>query len=403
MPAPDDFVESHDIAASAAPWSRPAAAPLPDSGAVRSVRQFLAHADIELNGSRPWDLRIHDVRTLQRVLLSGNLGLGESYMDGWWDCDALDQFFDRVMRSGLDTQVGKSGIIWQAIRARLVNLQSSNRAWQVGQRHYDAGNDLFEAMLDSRMTYTCGYWAQADNLESAQRDKLDLICRKLELKPGMTLLDIGCGWGSLMNFAAEHYGVSCVGLTISREQVALGTAKAHPQVEFVLQDYRAFNLDQARSFDRIASVGMFEHVGHKNFGAFFDVVHRNLKSDGLCLLHTIGKRRRAGTGTDPFLDRYIFPNGALPSISQVVDAAEQRFVVEDLQNFGADYDRTLLAWNARFEHAWPQLAAHYDERFRRMWRYYLLSCAGSFRARDAQLLQFVLSPGGVRGGYRRVS
>jgi cyclopropane-fatty-acyl-phospholipid synthase len=389
MPAPDDFVESHDIAASAAPWSRPAAAPLPDSGAVRSVRQLLGHADIELNGSRPWDLRIHDVRTLQRVLLSGNLGLGESYMDGWWDCDALDQFFDRVMRSGLDTQVGKSGIIWQAIRARLVNLQSSNRAWQVGQRHYDAGNDLFEAMLDSRMTYTCGYWAQADNLESAQRDKLDLICRKLELKPGMTLLDIGCGWGSLMNFAAEHYGVSCVGLTISREQVALGTAKAHPQVEFVLQDYRAFNLDQARSFDRIASVGMFEHVGHKNFGAFFDVVHRNLKSDGLCLLHTIGKRRRAGTGTDPFLDRYIFPNGALPSISQVVDAAE--------------YDRTLLAWNARFEHAWPQLAAHYDERFRRMWRYYLLSCAGSFRARDAQLLQFVLSPGGVRGGYRRVS
>jgi cyclopropane-fatty-acyl-phospholipid synthase len=376
---------------------------LPDTGAVRSVRRLLAHADIELNGRRPWDIRIHDVRTIQRALLSGNLGLGESYMDGWWDCDALDQFFERVMRSGLDTQIGTSGLIWQAIRARLVNLQSSNRAWQVGEQHYDAGNDLFEAMLDSRMTYTCGYWAKANDLESAQRDKLDLICRKLELRPGMTLLDIGCGWGSLMNFAAEHYGVSCVGLTISKEQVALGVDRAHPRVEFVLQDYRAFNLDRARTFDRIASVGMFEHVGLKNFSVFFDVVHRNLKPHGLCLLHTIGKRRRAGTGTDAFLDRYIFPNGALPSIGQVVDAAEKHFVVEDLQNFGADYDRTLLAWHARFEAAWPRLSAHYDERFRRMWRYYLLSCAGSFRARDAQLLQFVLAPGGVMGGYRRVS
>jgi cyclopropane-fatty-acyl-phospholipid synthase len=395
MPAPDDFLEAPEVASSTAP--------LPDSGALRSVQKLLAHADIRINGTRPWDIRIHDVRTIQRALLSGNLGLGESYMDGWWDCDALDQFFDRVMRSGLDTQVGKSGLIWQAIRARLVNLQSSNRAWQVGQKHYDAGNDLFEAMLDSRMTYTCGYWREASDLESAQQAKLDLICRKLELRPGMTLLDIGCGWGSLMNFAAQHYGVSCVGLTISKEQVALGTKRAHASVEFVLADYRAFNLDQARSFDRIASVGMFEHVGHKNFGNFFDVVHRNLKPDGLALLHTIGKRRRAGTGSDPFLDRYIFPNGALPSISQVVDAAEKHFVVEDLQNFGADYDRTLLAWNARFEAAWPRLAAQYDERFRRMWRYYLLSCAGSFRARDAQLLQFVLSPGGVAGGYRRVS
>ena len=298
MPAPDDFVEPHEIDQSMQPSVHQVdgrvGAPLPDTGAVRSVRQLLAHADIELNGSRPWDIRIHDVRTIQRALLSGNLGLGESYMDGWWDCDALDQFFDRVMRSGLDTQVGKSGLIWQAIRARLVNLQSSNRAWQVGQKHYDAGNDLFEAMLDSRMTYTCGYWATATDLEAAQRDKLDLICRKLKLEPGMTLLDIGCGWGSLMNFAAENYGVSCVGLTISREQVALGASKAHEQVEFVLQDYRAFNLAGKRSFDRIASVGMFEHVGHKNFGSFFDVVQRNLKPDGLCLLHTIGKRRRAG-------------------------------------------------------------------------------------------------------------
>jgi cyclopropane-fatty-acyl-phospholipid synthase len=346
-------------------------------------------------------MQIHNPRTVERVLASGSLGLGESYMDGWWDCAALDQFFCRVIESGLDTKVGKAEIVMHAVRARILNLQSAKRAWQVGQRHYDIGNDVFEAMLDSRMTYTCGYWTNALDLESAQEAKLELICKKLGLKPGMRLLDIGCGWGSLMNFAAERYGVSCVGLTISKEQAALGKMRAHPEVEFRLLDYREFRADPAQPFDRVASVGMFEHVGIKNFASFFDCVRNNMKSDGLCVLHTIAKRRRAGGGTDPFLDRYIFPNGALPSIGQIIDVAELDFVIEDVHNFGADYDRTLLAWHARFDAAWPSLSKSYDERFRRMWRYYLLSCAGAFRARDPQLLQFVLSPKGVPGGYRR--
>jgi cyclopropane-fatty-acyl-phospholipid synthase len=368
---------------------------------MRMAKELLSHADIEINGSRPWDMQIYDPRTIDRVLASGNLGLGESYMEGWWDCAALDQFFCRVMESGLDTKVGKAEIAFHAIRAQILNLQSAKRAWQVGQKHYDIGNDVFEAMLDSRMTYTCGYWAAARDLEAAQEAKLDLICQKLGLKADMRLLDIGCGWGSLMNFAAEHYGVRCVGLTISQEQVALGKTRAHPHVEFRLQDYRAFRVEPGQEFDRVASVGMFEHVGIKNFAAFFDCLKNNMKRDGLCVLHTIAKRRRAGAGVDPFLDRYIFPNGALPSLGQVVDVAELEFVIEDVHNFGADYDRTLLAWHARFDAAWPTLSKSYDERFRRMWRYYLLSCAGAFRARDTQLLQFVLSPKGVPGGYRR--
>jgi cyclopropane-fatty-acyl-phospholipid synthase len=258
-------------------------------------------------------------------------------------------------------------------------------------------------MLDSRMTYTCGYWAKATNLEDAQAAKLDLICRKLGLRPGMRLLDIGCGWGSLMKFAARHYGVSCVGLTISREQAAhIWENREGLPIETHLGDYRAFNPAGRESFDRIASVGMFEHVGRKNHESFFDMAGRSLKGDGLFLLHTIGKNQRRA-GTDPWMDRYIFPNGELPSLGEIADRSESRFVVEDVHNFGADYDRTLMAWHARFDAAWPRFVEAQGERFGRMWSYYLLACAGTFRARTTQLWQVVLSPGGVHSGYHRTT
>ncbi|WP_068803841.1 cyclopropane fatty acyl phospholipid synthase [Thauera phenolivorans] len=386
----------HPVRASAPPG-------LAGSSALQTVVELLAEAGVEVGGSRPFDMIIHNPQTADRVLARGSLGLGESYMEGWWDCERLDEFICRVLRARLDEKVGRSALVLQSVRSRLFNLQNLRRAWKVGEVHYDLGNAFFEAMLDSRMVYTCGYWAEADSLEQAQAAKLDLICRKLGLEPGMRLLDIGCGWGSLMKYAAQHYGAHCVGLTISREQAAYGAARCEGlPVEFRLQDYREFNPDGGERFERIASIGMFEHVGHKNYGDYFEIARRSLADDGLFLLHTIGKNLR-NCATDPWIDRYIFPNGALPSLGQIADSSEGLFIVEDVHNFGADYDRTLMAWHERFEAAWPAFAETFGERFHRMWRYYLLACAGTFRARTNQLWQVVLSPEGVAGGYRRSS
>ncbi len=367
------------------------------------VAALLAEADVRIDGGRPWDFQARHPEVFSRILARGSLGLGESYMDGWWDCEQIDEFIARVLRARLDRRVAHPGELLAVLRAKLVNLQSTTRAWQVGREHYDLGNDLYEHMLDPTMAYSCGYWAGADTLEQAQEGKLDLICRKLGLQPGMRLLDIGCGWGSLMRFAASHYGVDCVGVTVSKEQAKWGAEKAAGlPVRFELTDYRLFNLSGSERFDRVASVGMFEHVGHKNYRDYFAVARRSLTEDGLFLLHTIGKNLSGGM-IDPWIDKYIFPNGSLPSVQEIAAASEHDFIVEDWHNFGADYDRTLMAWYARFEAAWPELQHNYSPRFYRMWRYYLLCCAGTFRARDNQLWQIVFSPAGVQGGYRRVS
>ncbi|MCG8463679.1 MAG: cyclopropane fatty acyl phospholipid synthase [Xanthomonadales bacterium] len=361
---------------------------------------LLKPAGISINGPQPWDIQLNDPQALSRIVREGSLGLGESYMEGQWSCERLDILFERALRAGLDHRLQRLG--WQQwLLQTLANPQSILRSRQVGLAHYDLGNRFFASMLDSRMTYTCGYWLRARNLEEAQLAKLDLICRKLGLQPGMRLLDIGCGWGSLMRYAAERYGVECVGLTISKEQAEYGSQlMGDLPVRFEFADYREYQPSRAQSFDRIASVGMFEHVGHKNYEAYFNTVSRCLKPDGLCLLHTIGKNRPAA-GTDPWINRYIFPNGEIPALSQIMPAIDGRFVVEDLHNFGCDYDHTLMAWHENFEQHWPQLKSRYDERFYRMWRYYLLSCAGAFRARSLQLWQLVLSPHGVEQGYRR--
>ncbi|BES70381.1 cyclopropane fatty acyl phospholipid synthase [Marinobacter nanhaiticus D15-8W] len=361
------------------------------------MRDLLEQADVRIGGSRPWDMQLLAPGVPERVFAGGSMGLGESYMDGDWEVEQLDEFFNRVMRAHLEQKVRPSTVIWQALKSRFFNRQSLKRAYQVGEQHYDLGNDFYGAMLDRRMTYTCGYWKDAETLDEAQEAKLELICRKLRLEPGMRVLDIGCGWGSFMAYAAEHYDVECVGVTISREQAAWAR-KQYPDLplEFRLQDYREVN----DTFDRIVSVGMFEHVGNKNYRTFMDVAHRCLVDGGLFLLHTIGKNERKPY-TDPWIDRYIFPNGELPSVGQIGDAVDNLFVLEDVHNFGADYDRTLMAWYENFEENWPRFAKQLGPRFYRMWRYYLLSCAGIFRARDIQLWQWVLSKGGVEGVYPR--
>jgi len=367
--------------------------------AHRFVEDLLNKAGLNINGNAPWDIQFNEPGVPERALAQGNLGLGEAYVEGQWDAEQLDEFFSRLLRSGLTDSIQPAALILHVLSAKLFNRQDKNRAWQVGEQHYDLGNHFYSTMLDPRMTYTCGYWANAKNLEEAQNAKLDLVCRKLQLEPGMRVLDIGCGWGSFMSYAAENYGVECVGVTISREQTEWAQKKySHLPLEFRLQDYR----DVDEQFDRIASIGMFEHVGRKNHATYMKMAHRCLKDDGLFLLHTIGKNKRAGT-PDPWIDKYIFPNGDLPSLGQISDSLDGLFVAEDLHNFGADYDKTLMAWNANFEAAWPQFADALGENFYRMWRYYLLSCAGAFRARDIQLWQWVLSKKGVMGGYQRVS
>jgi cyclopropane-fatty-acyl-phospholipid synthase len=362
------------------------------------VGDMLAMADIRINGPRPWDIRVHHPEFFQRVIGHGSLGLGESYMDGDWDAEQLDGFFHRVFLARLDQSVKSLRLLVPWLMARLTNRQSRRRAWRVGKTHYDLGNDFMRAMIGPCMTYSCGYWRNAGTLEQAQHAKLDLVCRKLQLKPGMRLLDVGCGWGALMAHASARHGAHCTGITISREQADyIRNNHQDPRIEVELIDYRGLD----GTYDRIASVGMFEHVGRKNHRDFMRVIHRCLADDGIFLLHTIGRNQRGGI-TDPWIDKYIFPNGELPALDDITSAADGLFVTEDVHNIGADYDKTLMAWHRNFEAAWPSHADQMGDRFHRMWRYYLLSCAGAFRARAIQVWQWTLTKHGMPGGCRRV-
>lgn len=364
----------------------------------RILQQLLTAADVQLDGDRPWDIKIHHPQMPMRVLTHGSLGAGESYMDGWWDCDQLDQMFTRVLAAKIDGQLGTMHEMLANVLARLRNAQSRRRAFQVGDRHYDAGNNLYALMLDSRMTYSCAYWRSVDNLEIAQQQKLDLVFRKLGLRAGMSVLDIGCGWGGAAQYAAEKHAVTVTGITISRNQAAAARARCQGlPVDIVLDDYRALT----GRFDRIYSIGMFEHVGIKNYVTYFSKVRELLKPDGLFLLHTIGTNQSTNR-TDPWIEKYIFPNSMLPSIAQIASCSERDWVVEDWHSFGSHYDRTLMAWLRNFDASWPLIAEQYGERFRRMWRYYLTASAASFRVRQNQLWQILLSPSGVSGGCSEV-
>lgn len=363
------------------------------------IRDLLTLAEVEINGSKPYDIKVHNQQFYKRLLGEGVLGLGESYMDGWWDCDDLDEFIFKVLKADLEHKISPLKFIFPVIKSKLFNLQNKSRAAKDVGSHYNLGNVLFKNMLDKRMNYSCGYWKDADNLDAAQEAKLDLVCKKIGLKQEQILLDIGCGWGGLLKFAAEKYDVKAVGITLSKEQVNFGQelCKGLP-VEIRLQDYRDVN----EKYDHIVSIGMFEHVGVKNHRTFMKMVNRNLADNGLFLLHTIGANS-SKTSTDPWTDKYIFPGGMLPSAKQIAKAAEGTFVVEDWHNFGVDYSKTLRAWFNNFNSNWEKvISKHYDYRFYRMWKYFLLTSSGSFRARRNQLWQIVFSKKGVTGGYNSV-
>jgi cyclopropane-fatty-acyl-phospholipid synthase len=364
----------------------------------RAVNELLAGTDIKINGPRPWDIRVHDERFFHRVLGQGTLGVGESYMDGWWDCEQLDEMLTRILSHDIDENLRSPRAVLLAITARLINMQSQRRAFRVGKQHYDLGDDLYERMLDPRMIYTCGYWENMHSLDAAQEAKLDLVARKIGLKRGMRVLDIGCGWGGAAQFMAECYQASVTGVTVSQNQQLTAQKRcAGLPVDILLQDYRSMS----GNFDAIYSLGMFEHVGVRNYRTYLKKARELLRPDGLFLLHTIGSNR-SSVATDPWIEKYIFPNGQIPSLAQIAAAAEGLWVIEDVHSFGVDYDRTLMAWSANFEQHWPEIAARYGERFRRMWHFWLMASAANFRARKTQLWQIVLSPKGVAGGYHAV-
>lgn len=359
------------------------------------IVDLLGQCDIEVGGSRPWDIQVHDDRLFAAVVTRGSLGLGEAYMDGWWDADAVDQFLHRVMVHDIKSKIKIDlAMAVAAIKGIVLNEQRLH-VREVGEKHYDIGNDLYAHMLDPRMIYSCAYWRNASTLAAAQEAKLDLICQKIGLKEGQTVLDIGSGWGGFLKFAAEKYGVRGVGITVSKQQAAYANdTRGDLPIETRLMDY----LDLEGQFDHIVSIGMFEHVGYKNYRRYFDKVRELLSPQGLFLLHTIGGSLSRTHG-EPWIEKYIFPNGMLPSPRQVARSVEGRLVMEDWHNFGADYDRTLMAWYANFTAAWPELKDNYSERFYRMWTYYLLSCAATFRARWIHLWQIVYSTHGTPGGY----
>ena len=361
--------------------------------AAELIHEALAHAGITIGGKEPWDITVKDERFYTRVFRDGTLAVGESYMDGWWETPALDQFMDRVCRARVRDQVKDSWVLFaQIIKARLLNRQSLTRAGESASRHYDIGNDLYEPMLGKRMLYTCAYWNDAKTLDEAQDAKLDLVCKKIGLKPGMRVLDLGCGWGGFAAYAAEKYGAHVVGYTVSAEQVRWAKEKySHLSVDIRHEDYRR----ATGTFDAVVSIGIMEHVGPKNYRGYMELVDRTLAPGGVGFVHTICGNQTT-SHIEPWFDKYIFPNAVLPHPSALLAAMEPQFVIEDVHNIGEHYDPTLMAWWQNFDEAWPRLEKRYGNTFYRMWKYYLLGCAGGFRSRETQLLQLVFTRVGTK-------
>lgn len=365
------------------------------NNAEQVIRKILSYADIKINGPRAWDIQVKNDRVYGRILSQGSLGLGESYLDGDWSCKSLDQFFYKLTKAQLQNYIGTHPkLILQAIATRIINPQSLKRSKKVAEIHYDLGNDLYQLILDRDMQYTCAYWKNAKNLDQAQLNKLDLIAKKLKLKPGMRVLELGSGFGGLARHLAKYYGVKIESYNISKEQIKFGKEICKGlSVIFHQKDYRTAQ----GQFDRVVSIGMMEHVGPKNYKELMQVINRCLKKPGIALVHTIGRNTSSLSRGDPWMGKYIFPGGHLPSLTQIAQAAEGLFVMEDVHNFGPDYDKTLMAWHQNTNNHWDKLKDKYgpthNGKFKKIWDYYLLSCAGSFRSRNIQLWQTVLSKG----------
>jgi len=383
--------------------------------AKKICQRIFEEMDIKINGKHPWDIQVNDKRLYKRLLFSkdrGSLALGESYIEGWWDVKELDEFFYRISKNFHKIKIRDFKIVLQVFKNMLLNSQSKRRSKQVAKEHYDLGNKLYENMLDKEyMQYTCGYWKKAKNLQQAQIDKLDLICKKLNLskksskKPKEKILELGSGFGGFALYATRFYNCEVTTYNISKEQVEYAKKKSRGlPINIIKADYRdAGNPKHKEYFDKIVSIGMCEHVGPKNYMKFMKIAYDNLKDTGLFLMHTIGNNKTIKPHKGDFwIRKYIFPGGHLPSPTQILKASEGLFRIEDLHNFGRYYDNTLMAWFKNFNKNWSKLKQLYDDKFYRLWKYYLLSCAGGFRSGSMSLYQFVFSKGNLAKTYSGV-
>jgi len=370
------------------------------------IEDFLAQADITVNGNKPYDIQINNPEELYSALSRNiSIGAGESFMNNDWDCQAIDELFFRLSRvCSIDKIRGKKTILWFAIKNNITNLQSITRSTQVANIHYNLDNDLYKRMLGKSMAYTCAYWKDAQTLDDAQNAKYKLVCEKLSLNSQDRLLDLGCGWGGFSKYAATNYGCEVVAVNIASEQIKLAKQECQNlPISFYAEDYRNTKIynPKQQPFTKIATIGLCEHIGTKNYSNFIDIMKSQVCEDGLILLHTIGKASDEQVA-DPWINKYIFPNGMIPALSQLTHAIENKLVIEDIHNFGAYYDKTLMAWHQNFIDSWPEIKDRFNDKFFRMWKYYLLTCAGVFRARDLQLWQIVMSPKGIINGYTSI-
>jgi cyclopropane-fatty-acyl-phospholipid synthase len=346
------------------------------------VRDLLARAGVAVDGGRPWDIRVANPAFYRRALDGGSLAVGEAYADGWWEAERLDEFFHRVFKAGLHERLAPSPWSgWRSLAGRLFGRRGRTHAPEA------LGSDVFRAMLGRRMSGACAYWKDARALDDADEAALELACRKLELKAGMSVLDMGSGWGAFARYAAERHGVSVVGVDISQERVQLARelCKGLP-VALRVQDY-----EEVRGrFDRVVSLGLMEHAGAGSCRAVMAAAARCLKADGVALIHTAARNRAAGPRERWPAAGVLLEDGA-PALSRLAAAAEGLFVIEDVHNLGTHYAPTLLAWHENLARRWPGLSGRYGDRLYRTLTFGLLSTAGRFRARQGQLYQIVMT------------
>ena len=343
-------------------------------------------------------VRIKDWPTARRLILNPELALGETYMDGSLSIegDDIQGFLEVVVRN--PAQAGDLSAparllsTLRQIRRRLDQSNPEALAWRNVAHHYDLTPAIYDLFLDADRQYSCAYFAQDGiSLDAAQAAKKTHIARKLLLSPGMRVLDIGCGWGGLALTLARDHGARVTGITLSQEQLGVARARAKAagladRVTFDLVDYRAVT----GQYDRIVSVGMFEHVGAPNFGTFFTVVRDRLAEDGVALIHTIG-RTAPPNATNPWIARYIFPGGYVPSLSEVAEAIEETGLrIGDIECLRLHYAMTLRCWFDRFSAGAAVAAALKDDRFVRMWRYYLAASEQTFRHGPQDVFQIQL-------------
>lgn len=347
---------------------------------------------------RPVTVRLHDESLVRRILLNPDLGIGEGYMEGSFtiDDDDLHGFLALAVRNSQNAwRHPLHRFLWKLRYLSRVARQynPAGRARRRVAHHYDLSGELYDLFLDSDKQYSCAYFRSPDDtLEQAQAQKKAHIAGKLRIEPGMRVLDIGCGWGGLALTLARDYGARVLGVTLSEEQHEVANERARAaglgnRAQFRLMDYR----EVEGTFDRVVSVGMFEHVGAPHYREYFRTVREKLTEDGIALIHTIGRSTPPGANS-PWIEKYIFPGGYIPALSEIMTAVEKEdFISQDIEVWRLHYAQTLRHWHDRFVANEERVREIYDDRFCRMWRYYLVACEQTFRCNRQVVFQLQLA------------